>query len=413
MAEFLNRFQNWLIKRRDFIFAWMSSDQEESSEPQASLEELPPDIAEKLIEFSNQLPTHRADRQAIKSALETALENWQTKSKTSSNCLVVLSSPIGTVSRILNESLQDWLSEIDLPVKMLDWVERPADPEQIKTKLQHQLGRGLVHPQSRSEIVIIPNLSWCFLRCVEGLEGIDYLRDVLLEDCSRFWIIGCGQVGWEYLDHVSSLKAYCGQTLVLPELDGEQLQDWLQPLIDRFNIEIKIDSDSDNGEKHKAKTHFFPRLNKISEDVNHAIDHNGDVSQTTQERYFKRLAKNSEGVSTVAVQLFLETICCVPQSESHSSIELVTKNPRLPKLSDLEAADHYILYSLLMHGDLTLNALANSLGDDASIVQSRVQRLRRQGVVEQQQQTLKVNPIHYPRIKEALVNNNFIIKEID
>jgi hypothetical protein len=325
------------------------------------------------------------------------------------------------VSRILTESLEDWQNQIDLPIRLLDWVARPTQPEEIREKIQHQLGRGLVHSRSRAEIVIIPNLSWCFLRCVEGLEAIDYLRDVLLQDYSRFWVIGCGQVGWQYLDHVSSFKAYCGETLVLPELTDEQLESWLQPIIDQFNIEIQTGKDPDDQEKSNSQASYFKRLvnlsenvsDDISDNVNHVVDNKIDQAPP-QSNYFKRLADLSQGVSTVAVQLFLESIYTLPQEEqSNSEVELVTHNPRLPSLPELEAADHYILYSLLMHGDLTLNALANSLGDDASIVQSRVQMLRRQGVIEQQQQVLKINPIHYPRLKEDLAKNNFMIAEID
>ena len=123
------------------------------------------------------------------------LKNGGNNPLAADNSLVFLSSPVTTVSRTLTESLQNWASEREIPLRPLQWIGRPEKAESIKTKLQHQLGRGLVTTESKQpEVVIIPNLSWCFLRCVDGLEGIDYLQDVLLQDDSRFWVIGGGKV---------------------------------------------------------------------------------------------------------------------------------------------------------------------------------------------------------------------------
>ena len=35
--------------------------------------------------------------------------------------------------------------------------------------------------------------------------------------------------------------------------------------------------------------------------------------------------------------------------------------------------------------------------------------LRREGIIEQREQVLKINPVHYPALKQELANNNFII----
>ncbi|MEL6440637.1 MAG: hypothetical protein AAFQ80_15450 [Cyanobacteria bacterium J06621_8] len=87
----------------------------------------------------------------------------------------------------------------------------------------------------------------------------------------------------------------------------------------------------------------------------------------------------------------------------------IAQTPGLPNLPDLEPADQYLLYSLLMHGDLTNAALAKSLGDLESLVHARVQVLRHEGIIEQRENILKINPIYYPRIKSELAANNFII----
>lgn len=135
-----------------------------------------------------------------------------------------------------------------------------------------------------------------------------------------------------------------------------------------------------------------------------------DGDKDNQASYFDRLGNISQGVGIVAIQAFLKSIRYESVDEDGNKREnLIAQTPILPKIPNLESTDRYLLYSLLLHGDLTLASLAKSLGDLESEVQARVQLLRRVGVVEQQGKTLKINPIYYPRIKQTLASNNFII----
>ena len=389
MGKLFNRFQAWLLDNRNLLLSRLSTDEQETQEPEKSLTELPSSVASELIAAVDKLPSDNPDLEAIYSTLNETFEKWCSNPQTADNSLVILSSPVTTVSRILTENLLTWALERKIPLRPLQWTGRPETVENITTKLRQQLGRGVTTAASKQpEVVVIPNLSWCFVRCVDGLEGIDYLQDVLLQDDSRFWVIGAGKVAWEYLNHVSHFKAYCGDSLELPQLTDEQLQVWFEPIISKFKITFN-------------KTILdFP-------------NHKGDESY--QSRYFKKLAAISEGVNTIATQVFLGSIQYEIEEEDNQSESeiLVAKNPELPNLPRLNADEHYILYSLLLHGDLTLPALSQSLGDKKSFVKGRVQMLRRAGLVEQNNGILTINPIHYPRIKNELSNNNFIIYESD
>ncbi len=397
MGTLFNRFHTWLLDNRKTLLSRFTTDEKETSEPEKSLIELPSSLGSKLIAAVDELPTDNPDMEAIQSTLNEAFEKWRNNPLAADNSVVILSSPVTTVSRTLTESLQDWASEREISLRPLQWIGRPEKAEDITTKLRQQLGRGLVTTESKQpEVVIIPNLSWCFLRCVDGLEGIDYLQDVLLQDDSRFWVIGGGKVGWEYLDHVSHFKAYCGEYLELPRLTGEQLQAWFEPIVSEFNITFA-----------KPNIEFSDR----EEDESH------------ESKYFEKLADISEGVNTVAAQVFLSSIRYQAENSDDSESDksesdksegiLEAQDPELPNLPRLNADEHYILYSLLLHGDLNLSALSKSLGDEQTLVKGQVQTLRRKGLVEQKHEILTINPIHYPRLKNELANNNFIIYESD
>lgn len=393
MGTLFNRFQTWLDENRNSLLSRFSTDEQETQEPEKSLTELPPSLSSKLIAAVDELPTDNPDLEAIQSTLDKAFEKWRNNPEVADNSLVILSSPVTTVSRILTESLQDWASEQQINMRLLQWIGRPQEVENIAIRLRQQLGRGTLTANTKEpEIVVIPNLSWCFLRSVDGLEGIDYLQDVLLQDNSRFWIIGAGEVGWEYLNHVSSFKAYCGESLELPKLTGEQLNAWFEPIVSKFNITFA-----------KPNIEFT----------------NSEEEESYQNRYFNRLASVSEGVNTVAAQVFLRSMQYEfkddDDKENQNNQEnqgiLEAQNPELPNLQRLNADEHYILYSVLLHGDLTLSALSESLGDEKYFVKGRVQMLRRKGLIEQKNGIITINAIYYPRIKNELSNNNFIIYE--
>lgn len=393
-ARMLKQFKTWFHNRRHFLFFWYTKDSQETQEPERSLLELPETLRRKIINAVEDLPSNTADLDAIFSSLDKAFDLWRKNPNNTDNSLVILSSPVTVVSRILSETLDEWAEQKQVSISLLSLTARPSATESIKSKLEHYLEKKTEAAKSEAqqlEVIVIPNLNWCFLRSLEGLEGIEYLQSLLCDGSKyRFWIIGAGQVGWEYLNLVCNIEAYCGKILSLPEIAPEKLQTWLDPVIEDLNLVFDkpridkqlLDSDKDN------KTNYFERLTSIS-----------------------------QGVSAVAVQGFLKSIRYEeidPEEKDEEDIKSKSKNlvaqiPKLPDLSPLEPVEQYLLYSLLLHGDLTIPALAESLGDDESEVQARVQVLRQKGVVEQQGKVLKINPIFYPKLKQELASNNFII----
>ncbi|MEM9508419.1 MAG: winged helix-turn-helix domain-containing protein [Cyanobacteria bacterium P01_E01_bin.35] len=387
IARMLKRFYQWLSNRRHFLFSWYTKDSQETQEPERSLVELPSDLRNQLVEAVENLPNNPADQNIILSKLDELFESWRNDPKNSSNSIVILSSPITAVSKILADTLEEWTKQKDVSLKLLPLDARPLAINSIKSKLEYHLAQESRENQvgSQLEIVLIPNLSWCFLRSLEGLEGIEYLQSLLCEDTEgRFWIIGGGKVGWEYLNSVCALEAYCGEVITLPKISPEDAQEWFEPVVTQLNIAFEE-----------------PRLDKQLLD--------GD--KDNQNSYFKLLTDLAQGVSTIMVQVFLKSICYQETDESAQSEvkTLIAKTPKLTKLPSLESDDRYLLYSLLLHGDMTIQELAESLGDARAEIQARVEMLRRKGVVEQKEQILKINPIYYPQLKRELASNNFII----
>ncbi len=385
----LDYLENWWHNTSQSLKTWISGDKEETLQEE-NLTKLPPEILQHLTKVVKDLPTPPAQQEALQTALEEALEKWQEHPDNAANSLVVLTTPVESLSLLFRESLQKWQAQHPTPLKFLPWTKRPYDFGQIPEKLRsallvrgaqsHLSQETATTEEGKGEVVIIPNLSWCFLRGVEGLDGIDYLRDIVLKDRSRFWLIGAHHISWQYLDYVDKIGAYFEQTFALPDLTEEDLQTWLAPVIT------------------EAEIGFSSNLEK-------------EDNETAQQRYFRRLTTRSRGISSVATQLFLNSLSYEvinPDSEEEQK-KIKGENPYLPDLPNLSHNQHYLLFSLLLHGAITLPHLAYSLGDDENLVQHLVQVLSRSGVIKRQGALFKVDPVHYPRLRDDLDGNNFLI----
>ena len=385
MATIFQQFKTWIFKSRSFLFSWYTKDRDRIQEPTKSLVELPASSREKLIAAVNKLPDNPTDTEAIRASIGDSFKQWQDNPNSTNNSIVILTSPVMVVSRIIIEIIEPWAEQEQVSINILPWNERPNNADLIQIKLEEYIEQKAESSISKqTEVMVIPNLAWCFLRSMDGLDGIDYLQKMLLHDSSRFWIITTGQITWDYLNSITDIEADCGTVTSLAKLESDSLQQWLEPVISELKITF------------------------ADPDLESQIL---DADQDNETIYFEDLASVSEGVSVIALQAFLASVNYEIESEREEDGVLKAQSPELPKLPDLEALDHYILYFLLLHGDLTLSALAYSISDRESRIRKRIKFLREEGLVEEQNEILKVNPIYYPNIKKELINNNFVIDE--
>jgi hypothetical protein len=135
------------------------------------------------------------------------------------------------------------------------------------------------------------------------------------------------------------------------------------------------------------------------------------VTKSEQE-CFENLADLSQGISTVAAQVWLRSLS-MAESEKEKSEKgdrsETAKNPSkikllkqttLPDLPDLSKEDLYLLFSLGLHGGMTLQDLALSLAERESKIQGQIQVLWNSGLIWRKGNMLTVNPAHYPKLKK-------------
>jgi len=351
-----------------------------------TLKDLPRSTTNQLMTRIESLSTHPTHQSVVQTALKEALSTWQ--EDPTANSLVILGKPIERISQTLQESLITWQPEAWQIINPLPESIQLTDPSAITAKLKQAFEKQFEQEaSSKRQIVVIPDLSWYFLRCVQGWDGVTYLRDLVTREQSRFWLIGCNQWTWKYLSYVCQIDAYFEQLQQLPVVNSEELQAWLTPIIEEIAIDFSEDESTKNEQKNKSQS------------------------------YFERLEDLSLGISAVAVQLWISALKYVPSDpevtpvEEENSGKIQPTSVTLPDLPKLTAEDRYLLFSLLLHGQINLPCLALSLGEAESIVQGQVQVLLRSGVILRRGQLLMVNPAHYPRLRWELTHNNFFIEE--
>ncbi|MEA5462567.1 hypothetical protein [Leptothoe sp. PORK10 BA2] len=367
-------------------------------EPTEDLVNVLPGILNSLGEPVKKLSPPVPYQVTIQEALAKALQDWQANPEFENNSLVVLGRPVEDLGPIIKASLHEGLPDCDVHF-FLGGYQRPSDPLTVREHLKHELDPGaqapsaMAPPVTQTEldnqvptVMVVSSLEQCFLRCIQGWEGIEHLQTLSTQDTSRFWVFGCNYWAWAFLERVCQVSAYWENVVELPHLSGTELEDWLMPLL-----------------KTELKTQSAGPLVQIA---------------AASDGYWNSLANTSDGIATTAAQVWLKSLKMRATAltdegtvaDGAALLELLPDDkPTLPSLMPLEAMDRYLLHSLLIHREMTRSHLAISLGEAECSIRSRLQVLRREGVVHQRGRQFSVQPGHYPRLYSELGNNNFLI----
>jgi hypothetical protein len=453
---------------RDWLTVWFdnhTSSDHESQQTQSLSEhtpvELPTALKLELLQDVQSLLPHPIQYQAIEQRLTASLQAFNEHSE-APNSLIVLGNPSDMLSLTVHKHLEQWLrhhtqleakgdrppTTFSLMTLCSHWNHRPSDLTEIVSQLKSELQtlESSSFSQDTLPIVFLPLMEWCFLRCVDGFAGIDHLQDYILSDRSRFWVIGCNSWTWTYLDYVCQISSYFEQTMMLPALSGHELKEWLSPIAEK--VDLVVEPDEDEATKQLALT------------LDTEADEPDNWLSSREKRFYEKLATDSRGLSKLAADLWVRSLSVAddevqetPEGDASSSDtnapnhhetaqqsgeassdngsrnasvsessqqkddarpwpRLKQKNVSAPKLLTLNVSDRHILYSVLLHGQISIPHLAQSLGDETSIVRAKVQLLLRAGVLNRHHDHIQVDPAYYLSIRSDLERNNFLVGAI-
>lgn len=400
LQDIVKRVKNWFPKAQEQL-----KDQANELEAKLTDSELNPLSTEQLNPIQKDiaaLPHPEPYQRAICSKLTKLLTQWQQGGDY--NCLVVLCHSTEDMNSLFHQTLSSYSMDDSFVIHTLPWSHRPEDYSTILTQLQEEIA-PTEDDTPPHQLRVIPDLSWCFLRCLYGLDGVEWLQETLFQDQSQFWLIGCNYWSWQYLNCVYQWDAYFEQILELPALEPLEIKQWLQPVTEKLAFNFEDDTDSSQSSDSEEE----------------------EWNSKAERKYFERLAKVSLGTGPTIAQLWLNSLRQQEVEEqeetpeAHISAEsesqaIILARVDLPSLPQLTKGDRYLLFSLGLHGNMTLNQLIFSLGEHVTLfaageglVQAQVQVLRRAGLIQNRQGWLSIAPIHYPRLERDLQDNQFLV----
>lgn len=355
----------WVRQIKDWF-----SDQKELAESKISLQELPWQTQEKLQIALSELPSPQIIIEAIQNGIESAIDRWL-NSPSAPNYFIILGNPVEPISQFIQDSINKSQIPPNIPLNCLS-LPPAVNPEQRQQQLAQKLQEVSLNSRLGKQLLLIPNLSNCFLRCIGGLDAMNFLGETVLEDKQKFWIVGCHTWAWEYLDRTNQIQANFEQTFCLPTLNGNDLKIWLKP----------------------ASSHLY-----MEED------------EDEEQAYFEKLSKTALGLSEVAKELWFFSLGCEQQNDEDitSSLPIKRRWEKLPKLPKITIEDRYLLYSVLLHQQLSFDCLVITLGDVKSLVKSQVKKLKNLGLIQEKSGLLRINQLYYPQLLVDLEQNNFSI----
>lgn len=375
------------------LLFWQAASGEERQERlgESALQALSPTTIARLRRELADLPEPQSRLQAARAAASEALHAWYADAD-APNYFTITTAPIEPQPKLLQEFLSAPPFGGTTQITQLQREQFADTDTRIWPVLQETFGLLGEVPNGERAIAAIPDLSWCFLRSMEGLDAIEALLAAIATDRSRFWLLGCNNWAWLYLERVCHLKAYLKSPVSLQLLSGRDLRQWLDPVVTAFSLKL-------------------PQARDDSE----AVENDEEIwASALEQRCFAQIAKQAAGLPAVAAPLWLRSlrqrVADEGEEEDATVKELTYEVPNLPDLPQLTSDDRYLLYILGLHGGLTFPALIRSLAEPEAMVQAQLQSLQRQGLICKRANRVAIAPLYYPRLQRDLANNHLLVE---
>ncbi len=350
---------------------------------------LPAPVHAHLVRQLRSLPHPPLYLSTLDSALETSLSHWH--QDPTCNSLVVLSNPTERIDRILTQIVQDHQTLRTTrkdPATVLHIIKPDPQLPRQDPQLLSQLDALDLPSASTQHYLVVPSLEAFWIRSIPGLDMMQQFLDRLATYPNCFWILGCNQWTWHYLDRVCQIAAYIDTVTSLPALDGSHLQDWILDYWSQVSINWRVDDSKSEQERRR--------------------------------QYFNGLSDLAFGLGQVAAPLWIQSLRYPRQDPDPvetddpalSGVTLHFKPAVVPDLPSLTPADRFLLYSLLLHTLLTGDDLATSLGDPPSQVRAQCRYLLKAGVLDLDKNHFRIQSAYYPQVKAALRNSSFMVPEV-
>ncbi len=252
--------------------------------------------------------------------------------------------------------------------------------------------------ESVDDILVIPHLERYFLRHEDGLALVRNLTQRLM---TRRVLLGCDSWAWAFLQQAIGIEDLLGKPRTLAPFDAQRLDAWF-----RSSAEFEINK----FRRSESDELVFP---------DRSGERAGKQEQLEATAVIKSLAARARGNLGVALALWRASLRKdAPKSDESAPAEQPTGNLfwvvspsdlTLPQVQGgIKQLHRFILHTLLLHAGLPLSTLTSLLPFAREEVCSCVSELRFAGVIDEQNEILRVTLTAYPKVRQDLIGDGFL-----
>ncbi|MCP5097922.1 MAG: hypothetical protein GY943_20435 [Chloroflexi bacterium] len=344
------------------------------------------------------------DSNQVMHALDMALQGWRQSKEVRQTVQVIVGPPGSGVAEVVTELAKN---------KGWQIVGAPTT-SQILEDGSAWLANVM---EDNLTPLVIPWFGKCFLRHQEGLTLMSRLVD-WLQGTKRRCLIACDSWAWAYLIKALQIDVMLPIPLTLAPFDGTRLQFWLPSLARRIHQGRFVFRDLSNGQP------IFPMAEQYASDMKHIDKQESYYGDWVSVSYFiRQLAAYSRGLPGVVWAIWRE---CLQLSQDIN----LSKAARIEDLADdrftvwvrewsqltlpivpapIGTDECFILHTLLLHGDMTAQLLADLLPLSFNQVRHILHFFWEAEIVEQSDNVWRVSILAYPAVRQFLANEGYLI----
>ncbi|MDR9417734.1 AAA family ATPase [Gracilimonas sp.] len=297
----------------------------------------------------------------------------------------MLANEVLTKNEVITINFEETIWEAHKIIQKISKALKIDDTSNVE-ELIEAIGR-----KKKRIVVILENMQNCFIRNISGFEAMEHLLFLISETNKNIlWITTSTRYGWLFLDKVLNIGDYFTHTAEADNLSPNQIQDLILKRHMSSGYQLKFLTDETT-----KKSRSYRKL----------MDNEEKTQEYLRDKYFERLAKLSEGNSSVALIYWIRSID--EFDDTHFYIKPFNFGT-ISRIEELESGDLFALAAFVVHDLLMPKELSKILHQPLRESKLTMSRLASRSIIYKTEHGYLLNHLIYRQVVRVLKKSNYI-----
>ncbi|MGN8224821.1 AAA family ATPase [Gracilimonas sp. BCB1] len=297
----------------------------------------------------------------------------------------LLMEEVLTKHDVIEINFEDTIWTVDKITEQISDALKLDEPESIEDLI------AAIKRKKKRVVIILENIQNCYIRNISGFEAMEQLLLLISETNKEImWVASATRYGWLFLDKVLNIADYFTHAVETDNLNDQQIEALILKRHRASGYQLKFIPDDST-----KKSRNFRKL----------MDDEEKTQKYLQDRYFEKLAKLSEGNSSIAMIFWIRSIR--EYDDTHFYI-----NPfdftAINRIDELDSTELFALAAFVLHDSLMPEHLAKVLNQPLRDSKLLVSRLTSRSILFKTEHGYMLNHLIYRQVVRVLKEANFI-----